>query len=49
MVNGADRPNPAAGVRVRGKSEQSDLMRAVEIRFRLIRSGPSDLRRMSRT
>jgi hypothetical protein len=43
--NGDDRPGLAAGARVRGKSERSDFKRAVEIRFGLIRFGPSDLGR----
>jgi hypothetical protein len=46
MVNGANRPGPAAGARMRGKSERSDLKRAIGIRFGLIRSRASDLRQM---
>jgi hypothetical protein len=45
-VNGADRPGPAAGAGVRGRSKRSDLRRMVGIRLALIRSESSDLKRM---
>jgi hypothetical protein len=47
-VNGADRPGPAVGAGLRGRSERSDLWRMVGIRLALIRSESSDLKRMPR-
>jgi hypothetical protein len=43
--NGADRPGPAAGAQVWGRSERPNLRQEVGIRLGLIRSGPSDLKR----
>jgi hypothetical protein len=41
----ANRLGPAAGARLRGKSEQPDPKRPVGIRFDLIKPGPCNLRR----